>query len=142
MGTGAAHAHGTIVARQDGGSGSFTDVGELRDITFPELTRAVAAVSSQADSYDHYVASGLLERSEFSFGIWWDPNDTTHDDSSGLINSIEQKQLDAWRFTEPGNATLIVSGYIVGFSVSAPMDDGLQADVTVQPTAAHAWNIT
>jgi hypothetical protein len=141
MGTGAAHAHGTIVARQDLGAGAFTDIGELRDITFPELIRNAVEVSAQGDTYDHHVV-GPKKRGTLQFGIWWDPDSATHDESTGLVKSWEDGQLDGWRITEPGGATLIFSGYLTNVGIGAADEGALLADCTVRPTAAHAIDST
>jgi hypothetical protein len=130
-------AHGTLIARQNLGSGAFTTVGELRDITPPALTRNPIETSNQQDDDDSFVV-GMRRRGELQFQIGFLPGDATHDEATGLVKSWNDGQKDGWRVTYPDGSTWIFSGYITNISPSAPTDDGLVADVTVRPTGAMA----
>jgi hypothetical protein len=129
-------AHGTLIARQNLGAGVFTNVGELRDITPPALTRNAIETTSQNNNDDSFVV-GIRRRGELTFQIGFVPGlDATHDEATGLIKSWNDGQLDGWRVTYPDGTVWIFSGYVTNIAPSAPVDDGLVADVTIRPTGA------
>ncbi len=139
MGLDASTSHGTVISRQDLGTGAFVDIAELLDITFPTLEHSNTETTAQGDDDDHFII-GVRRTSELQFSINWDPDGTTHGPSTGgLIKSWEDSQLDGYKLTYPDGSTMIFSGYITGIGVSAPMDDKLSADVTVRPTGAKAF---
>lgn len=139
MGLKAISAQGTLIARQPGGSGSFTTVGELRDITPPPLQRNMIETTSH-DNVDATFVVGIRRKGEMSFQIGFAPSgEVTHGSSSGLIKSIQDGSLDGWRITYPDGSTWIFSGYVTNVGPSAPVDDGLVADVTIQPTGLMAF---
>ena len=72
MGANAVKSHGTIIARQAGGAGSFVDIGELTDITAPPFTRNPIEALSQTDEDDYYVV-GMRRTGEMTFGINYNP---------------------------------------------------------------------
>lgn len=135
MGLNAQASHGTIVARQDNGSGSFVDIGELGDITPSPLTRNPIETVSQNDDDDCYVV-GMRRKGELTFNLNYDPNGSEHPE---LLASWQNGQLDGWRVTFPDDSYWIVSGYITGFNVTAPVDDKLSADITIRPTGAQIF---
>ena len=128
-------AHGTLVARQVAGTGAFTDVAELRDITPPALTRNQIETTNQNDDDDSYVV-GIRRRGDLTFNLGFLPSGAAHGISSGLMKSWEDGQLDGWRVTFPDGGVWIFSGYITNIAPTAPVDDGLTADVSIRPTNA------
>jgi hypothetical protein len=136
MGLNAQASHGTIVSRQDNGTGGFTDVGELTDITPPSLTRNPIECLSQNDDDDTYVV-GIRRKGEFTFGLNFDPNGSEHPE---LIDSWEGGQLDGWMVTFPDGTEWIFSGYVSGIAVQTPVDDKISAEITVRPTGGQIFN--
>lgn len=126
-------AHGTLIARQNLGAGSFTTVGELRDITPPPLTRTPIETSNQNENDDQFVV-GFRRRGELQFQIGFVPSGATHNAATGLVKSWNDGQLDGWKVTYPDGSVWVFSGYVVNISPSAPVDDGLVADVSIRPT--------
>lgn len=129
----ATSAHGTLIARNPLGAGSFATIGELRDITPPPLTRNAIETSSHNEDDDSYVV-GIRRKGEMTFAIGFKPDDAGHDHSTGLANSWADGDCDLWRITYPDGSAWLFSGYVTNIGVSAPVDDGLVADVTVRPT--------
>lgn len=139
MSSSALSAHGTLVARQPGGTGAFTDIAELRNITPPALTRKPIETTNQNSVDDSFVV-GLMRRGELSFEIGWLPSGSTHGFASGgLVYAFKNGTLDGYRITYPDNSTWIFSGYVVGIAPSAPVDDGLTANVTIRPSGTMAF---
>ena len=132
-------AQGTLIARQNLGSGAFTNVGELRDITPPALSRNPIETTNHNDLDDGFVV-GIRRRGELGFQINYLPGDISHDEVVGLMKSWNDAQLDGWRITYPDTSTVIFSGYITNIGPSAPVDDGLVADVSIRPTKLMAFS--
>lgn len=128
-------AQGTLIARQNLGSGAFVNVAELRDITPPPVTRNPIETTNQNDSDDSYVV-GIRRKGDLAFTLGWLPGDPSHDEIAGLHKSYNDAQKDGWRITYPDTSTWIFSGYITNIGPSAPVDDGLVADVTIRPSGA------
>lgn len=126
-------AQGTLIARQPGGSGSFTTIGELRNITPPPLTRNPIETTSHNETEESFVV-GIRRKGEMSFTIGFVPSLGTHDESTGLIKSWLDGAQDIFRVTFPDSSQWLFSGYVTNFAPSAPVDDGLVADVTIRPT--------
>lgn len=131
-------AQGTVISRQDSGAGAFTAIAELRDITPPSLTRNAIETTNHNSAWDSYVP-GIKRRGDLSFQIGWIPKNATHDHTTGLIKSWNDAQLDGFKITFPDGAIWLFSGYVTNVSPSAPVDDGLVADVTVKLHGAMSF---
>ncbi len=128
--------HGTLIARETA-PGVFTTIGELGDLTPPALQRPSTEVTPHNDNIDGYVV-GVLKRGEVTFPINFIPTDGTHDESTGLIKSMDDSALDGWRITWVDATTWVFSGYVTNFAPSAPAREGVfSADVTIRPSGGH-----
>lgn len=128
-------AQGTLVARQPGGTGEFTTIAELRNITPPGLRRNEIETTNQNSEWDSFVV-GIKRRGTLDFQLGFVSDNATHDPDTGLIQSWDDGSLDGWRITLPDGFQIIFSGYLTSFDMDAPLDDGLVADVSVRPTGA------
>lgn len=131
-------AQGTLIARSSLGAGSFVTVGELRNITPPPLMRNPIETTSHNETQESFVV-GIARKGEMTFTIGFVPSLASHDESTGLIKSWIDGQLDIWKITYPDSSEWLFSGYITNVAPSAPVDDGLVADVTVRPTGLMAF---
>jgi hypothetical protein len=104
-------AHGTIIARQNDGTGLFVEIGELGDITPPSLGRNNEDVSTHNDDIDAYV-QGILRRGELTFPINLLFDNPSHDHLTGLYKSLIEHQKDGWQITFPDGMIWIFSGGI------------------------------
>jgi len=138
MSDNAISAQGTLVARRPFGSGTFTTIGELRDITVPPIMRNPIEMTAHNDTEETFVM-GIRRKGELSFQIGFVPSLATHNDSAGLIQSIKNGDRDTWRITYPDTSQFLFSGYVSNIAISAPVDDALVADVTVRPTGASQF---
>jgi hypothetical protein len=132
-------AHGTIVWRQPSGSGAFSAIAELRDITPPALSRNAIETTNQNDSDDSYVV-GIRRRGDMTFNLGFLPSGASHGISAGLMKSWQDGLKDGWKVVFPDSSVWIFSGYITNIGPSAPVDDGLVADVTIRPTGAMSFS--
>lgn len=123
-------AQGTLIARQPLGVGAFVTIGELRDITPPSLTRNPIETTSHNEVEESFVV-GIRRKSEMSFQIGYVPGLASHEILEAAWASGSR---DVWRITYPNGAVWLFSGFVNGLSPSAPVDDGLVADVTIRPT--------
>jgi hypothetical protein len=127
-------AHGTIIKRNG------TPIGELRDITPPPLTRKMIETTSQ-NSDDDSAVVGIRRKGEMQFQIGFLPSgDSTHGPLSGLIKAWHDGSKDCYEIAYPqGEGGLVFSGYVTNIGPRAPVDDGLEAAVSIKPTNGHIF---
>lgn len=129
-------AHGTIIARQPGGTGPFLEIGEVMDITPPEFSRNVIDTTTHNDDIDQSTL-GVLRRGELKFSINFIASGAVgsgHNHLSGLYQSIIDHAIDGWRLTYPDGDVWIFSGGVSNVSKKAPVDGALTADVSIRPS--------
>ena len=132
-------AHGTIVAWDPAAGGSFTDIAELRDITPPEMMRNMIETSTHNVDFDTFVP-GLKRRGQLQMTIGFLATENTHDEtSSGLVGAYDSGDIAEFKITFPGGDFWIFSGFVASISLSAPVDGGLDADISIQPTGTMTW---
>jgi len=132
-------AQGTLVARGTASS-AFVTIGELRDITPPPLMRNTIETTSHNEVEESFVV-GIRRKGEMTFQIGFVPSGSAsgHDHVTGLIKSWQDGARDIWRVTFPDATQWLFSGYVSNVGPSAPVDEGLVADVTVRPTGVMAF---
>lgn len=130
-------AHGTRIARAPAATPTtFTDIGELMDITLPEMSRNSIETTTHNDDIDAFVM-GVLRRGELRFRINFIASGTTgnsHNHLTGLYKSLIDKAKDGWRVTFPDGDQWVMSGGISNIGKAAPVDGALQTDINVRPT--------
>ena len=139
-------SQGTIIARSKdplwppqapvGGSVSFADIAELRDITPPSLTRNELETTTQNNQDDAYLV-GIRRHGPMQFNCNFVPKDSSHDNATGFQYSWFNGLRDIWRITFPDTTQWLFSGFVTNISPHAPVDGVLTADVTVRPTGKH-----
>jgi hypothetical protein len=132
-------AQGTIIERDPLGVGSFAAVAELRDISGPALSRNPIETTNHNDSDESFVV-GIRRHGEVTFTVGYIPTNASHDSSTGLIKSWQDGQRDVFRVTYPDGSEWVFSGFISNFASSAPVDDGLTADVSIRTTGQMLFN--
>jgi len=126
-------AQGTLIAFKLAGAGNFITIGELRDISPPSLTRNPIETTSHNEAEETFVV-GIRRKGEMQFQIGFVPQNATHDELTGLQKSWLDGSRDIYRVTYPDGTVWTFSGYVTNIGPSAPVDDGLVADVTIRPT--------
>lgn len=132
-------AQGTIISRGPGGTGPFTAVAELRDISGPALSRNPIETTNHNDADENYVV-GVRRYGEVTFTIGYIPGNATHDSGTGLINSWSEGARDIFQVEYPDGSKWLFSGYISNFGANAPLDDGLTADVSIRTTGGMIFD--
>jgi hypothetical protein len=123
-------AHGTIVERNG------VEIGELRDITPPALTRNTFDTTTQNDDDDSYVV-GIRRKGELSFTInFLQSGEVSHGAVSGLLAAYLNGSKDLYKITFPDSSYWMFSGFLSNIAPKAPVDGELSADVTIRPTNA------
>lgn len=133
-------AQGTIVSRQPGCVGQFTPIAELKNVTPPALTRKTIETTTHNEQDDAYVV-GIRRHGDLQLSMNFVSSNATQDHLTGLQKSWYDGALDAYKVTFPDGYSWVFSGYVTAITPKAGVDAALEADVTIRPTSAHAWEI-
>jgi len=137
--TQAIRAHGTLLARGDGGSPeNFTTIAEVTAINGPELELELADVTSHDSTYREYLA-GIADYGEVNFDVNMVPDDTQH---NGLVSDAENGTLRNFTLTLPSGTLDVCSfaAYVVGVSRSMPIGaDPYKASITLKVSGGVTW---
>ena len=141
-------AQGTKIARSPdpnwppeapvGGSVTFEEIAELRDITPPGLTRNMIEMTTHNEQDDSWIV-GIRRHGELTFNVNFVPGNGTHDHLTGLQKAWFDGTRDIYRLTYPDGSAWLFSGFVANIEPDAPVDDRLGADVTIRPTGKHDW---
>jgi predicted secreted protein len=136
MATAAIHAIGTLLKMGDGGSPeTFTTIAEVLSIRGPSLSSDTIDVTNHdtSNGYREFIM-GLQDGGEVTFSINYQPTAPTHNATSGLLKAYDAKTKKNWRlvFPDAGGTTWNFAGVVRTFSVNAPIDAQLTADVTIK----------
>jgi hypothetical protein len=141
-------AQGTIIERSidpawprndpQGGPIVFNEIGELRDITPPALTRNEIELTTHNEEDDDYIV-GIRRHGPMNFNVNFVPGLAAHDHLTGLQQAWFDGTRDIYRLTYPDGTAWVFSGFVSNIAPSAPVDDRLSADITIRPTGKHAW---
>jgi hypothetical protein len=141
-------AQGTLIAvshdpkwpiiNPSGGVAAFTNIGELREITAPALTRNTIELTNHNNADDEYIV-GIRRHGDMTFNVNFVPRNSTIDHLTGLQQKWFTGSRNIYKLTYPDGTAWMFSGFITNFGVSAPVDDRLSADVTIRPTGRHDW---
>jgi hypothetical protein len=124
-------AQGTLVSRNG------TDIAELRDITPPALSRNPIETTMHNSEDDSYVV-GIRRKGTLDLSLGFLPSgDATHNPVAGLMKAWADGSKDRYEITFPDGGKWIFSGFVTNIAASAPVDDGLTADVSIRPTNGH-----
>lgn len=135
-------AQGTILYRQALGAGPFVEIGELRDMSGPALTRNPIETTSHNEEEETFVV-GIRRKGELTAQIGYVPDggvDTNHD----LLEAAWRTgSRDVWKVefpTSPVKKSWLFSGFVTNLGPSMPVDDGLVADLTIRPTGVMTFD--
>lgn len=134
MSTNVLSGHGTLISRAPLATPAvFTVIGELGDVTPPELYRNEFEAMSQQDNIDSYVL-GMLRRQQLKVPINFIPTNGTHDHLTGLYKALitEPPPYEGYKLTYPDATQLVFSGQVQSIAPKAPVDGKLSADVTIR----------
>lgn len=123
-------AHGTNIKRNG------VQIGEMRDVTPPALTRNTFDTTTQNDADDSYVV-GVRRKGDLSFTInWLQSGEVTHGAVSGLLYAYQNGSKDLYEIDFPDGAKWYFSGFLSNLAIKSPVDGEQSADVSIKPTNA------
>ena len=136
-------AFGTVInmgaGDVDPGPETFNPIGYLMSIGGPGLALDVEDMTThdQATAWEEVVAT-VLRSGELSIKIVYDPADTTHDATSGLVYQMEEKLLTNYQmiFPDAADTEWDFTAYVTGFEPDAPAAGGLTANVKMKISGA------
>lgn len=127
---------GTLLKR------SGVTIAEVQDISGPGLSRDTIEVThhQSPNRWREFIKS-LKDGGEITFNINYIPTDTTHKTSTGILADFaNDTTIDTWSlvFPDVGATTWTFPAFVTGFEPKEPIDDRLNADITLkvagQPT--------
>lgn len=141
--------HGALVKLEldpSGSPGTFTTMGKVQDVDWPELTVPVVPSHGQEDSISTHEPAEIVMVGSMSVTAWYDPTDTTHNISQGVYDQLTQFEKRGLTITGPGGGTdvFVCSGYATNVGRSAPVGDGGMYEITFsfQPSGAISIDAT
>lgn len=136
------NAHGTILNLGDAlVSPTFTAIAQVETFDGPEVTRGGIEVPAHDDTgIVEVVAEALYRMGEISGTILYDPNDATHDGTTGLVSIAENGEERPFQFVFPVSpaAQWDFNGFLARFSPTGfDANSGMmRADFAVRPTGS------
>ncbi len=124
---------------------NFTEIAGVGDISGPGFTLDLDDVTAHDSpgAFEEMVA-GIIRTGQITFGLRWDPQDETHDASTGLLGQLVAREARNYQFVIPGlnGLTWLLKLYVTGFQPQLPVNGARAADVTTkvtgQPTLVEA----
>lgn len=135
-------AFATLLKIGDGAATeTFATVAGVHDISGPGMSKTVHDTTVHSAGVNWRLKKGgLKDGGQITFAIHWDPDNSTHDDATGLQSLFEGDDNNNFQVVFPATTdkTWDFDGVVSGFSPTAPVDGLLTADVTIdvsgQPT--------
>jgi hypothetical protein len=121
-----------------GGSVTFLDIAELKDITPPALTRNELETTNQNSGDDNYVV-GIRRHATMTLNMNFVGTAPSHDHLTGLQYAWYNGLRRIYRITYPDGVKWLFSGFVTNIGPSSPLDGVQTADVSIRPTGGHSW---
>lgn len=122
---------------------SFTKIAYVE--TLGELGAEAADVEvtnmDSPNGYREYIG-GLRDPSELSFGCVWDPDDATHDATSGLIAMFDSQAVLYWELicADPSSTKGSFQGRVKSYKISTPKDDKSMLNINIKMSGGITWS--
>jgi hypothetical protein len=124
-------AHGTLIKRNG------ADIGELKDITPPALTRKAIDTSTHNSDDDSYVP-GIRRKGELQFMVNWLPSgESSHDATDGLLAAWAEGSKDLYEIDFPDGSAWLFSGFVSNIAPKQPVDGVQEANISVRPSGGQ-----
>lgn len=141
-------SHGTIVKWDPAGGTTYVAIGQVQDISVPNISRGTIDTSTH-DTDARTFLPGLTDSGDFSFSLVFDPANTAHSGGggTGILGDFDRAGciIPAWEVTLnvcSGTAVWTFDGFPTGFSGAAPVEGALTVDVAVKVTGRSALTVT
>jgi len=134
---------GTLLQREDSpGSGTYTTVAQVRTIDGPSFDSEEIDVTNH-DSPGNFreFIGGLLDAGEITGELILDPNDGTHDASTGIYADMAARTVREWRIRIPSTPTvdLTFDAFVKSFPLSFPSDAAITGNFTLRVSGNVTW---
>jgi predicted secreted protein len=120
-----------------GDGGTFTTLGEVKDITGPAVSLDVIDVTNQDSpgGYEEIIPS-IRRAGEVTFDVNFNPADGTHDATTGLVFLANNKTKRGWRLwmQDEDDSYWAFDAYVTGLQMKAPVAGVLAATTTLRIT--------
>jgi hypothetical protein len=128
-------AYGSILQLGDGATPEvFTAIAEITELTPPQMSRDDIDVTSHqsSDGYREFI-SGLRDGGEVSFKANWLPTNSTHDGTTGLLETFNDNVNHNWKVILPNTLiTIAFSGFLTAFEPDLPIEEQAQLSGTIK----------
>jgi predicted secreted protein len=126
--------HGTVLSRSSDAtsSGTFTSVGNIRDVTPPGISRDAVEVThmSSTEKWRAFIG-GLKDGGELEFEMTFDPGST---ETTAFHSDLNTDSAGYYKLVFPDSTEWGFSGLVTEIGPAAPLDDKMVADVTIKLT--------
>lgn len=125
---------GTIITR------NTVAIAQVMDINGPELSTDTDEITnhSSVDGVEEFLVT-IKRTGEITFELVFNGNLPSHADGGGMYQAWVDRSLDDYEITYPDGSTWDLEAYVTGFSMAAPVDGHLSADVTLRPSGSPTW---
>lgn len=132
---------GAVLQMSDSTLTAFSSVAELRSVPFPQLQGDRLDVTTHdSPGFVRQFVSGLDDLPAATFDINWLPGNATHDESTGLLALQRSKAVRVFKVTLPTAVSptkvFTFSAQVLQFNPTVPVDNVMQAQIQLQPSAA------
>lgn len=128
-------AYGSILQLGDGATPEvFTAIAEITELTPPQMSRDDIDVTSHqsSDGYREFI-SGLRDGGEVTFKANWLPTNSTHDGTTGLLETFNDNDTHNWKVILPNTLiTIAFSGFLTAFEPDLPIEEQAQLSGTIK----------
>lgn len=109
----------------------------ISNISGPGLSADTEDVTTHdsAGGWEEHVVT-ILRTGEVSLDLVYDPQESTHDASTGLISRLESRQATGFEVVFPDTTSWAFAALVTGFEPSAPHDGALTASAKLKITGA------
>ena len=125
-----------LVRKGDGATPEvFTTIAELLDVDGPELTAdSVETTHQESPNGWREFMAGLKDGGEVSFDLNHNPDNATHDASTGLVAELKNGVTRNYRveFPPPSSKAWVFPAFVTEFSPAGPLADRQTASVTLK----------
>lgn len=139
-------AFGTILAVGNGETPSeeFSEIAQVKDISGPSMSRETIDVTNHQSpsGYNEFLAS-VIDGGEVTFTVEYDPEDSTHDQTTGLLYLMGLTTTRNWKLIFPVETVtpgtyecLNFAALVTGFNPNAPVKGSLTVDITLKVAGA------
>lgn len=135
---------GTALKIGDGGGTEvFTTIAEVRNVSGPTQSLNTFDVTHQSSPGGVMErAAGLLDPGQVTFEVNWLPSDATQSASAGLERDMNNKTRRNFKvvFPNASSTTCTFPAFVTAVSPTAPLNDAMRANVTLQIAGQITWS--